>query len=145
VRDSCFGPVVAPGATNEGQRPWTNEMTLFLARMRRRGRSYRWIAKALGVPRAVCVERAAAAGLLQRSQPQQALVRTDEPEPLGPPGEILDDGVCHWVAGDVDGGVWRMCGHPSAGGTAWCAHHLSRVTRVPIERNMSPTGQRGSA
>lgn len=128
MTENCHCVAVSHGA-NDTPRPWTGEMTAFLARMRRRGRSYRWIAKALGVPRAVCVERAEAAGLLRRSR-LPVVTATDEPEPVGAPGDILDDGVCHWVAGEIAERQWRMCGHPSVHGTAWCAHHFARVTRT---------------
>jgi len=39
-------------------RPWTPAMTAFLVRMRRQGKTFGWIAKALGVTRGVAVGRA---------------------------------------------------------------------------------------
>ena len=101
----------------------------FLARMHGRGKSLTWIAKALGVARPACVARAEVLGLVRRRRHRFAANLCDVPEPLpiGPMGELLDAGVCHWVAGSVAARAWRMCGHPSVHGTPWCRHHLSRV------------------
>lgn len=108
-------------------RAWTPEMTDFLLRLRRRGESYRRIARMLGTTRAACVARAVEMGLLVRAGVLAKTARTPEPPALGGMGAILDGGVCHWVAGDTGAPGWRMCGHPSVHGSLWCAHHLARA------------------
>jgi hypothetical protein len=109
-------------------RRWTREMDGFLARMHARGKTLTWIARALALPRAACAARAVALGLVApRRAARSCLPVVPEPKPIGAMNEVLDGGVCHWVAGCLSAGVWRMCGHPSVHGTLWCAHHLSRV------------------
>jgi hypothetical protein len=106
-------------------------MTGFLVRMRRRGKTYGWIAKALGVSRAACVARAVKLGLLLKPVVRGHVTfvrRAHEPAAIGARREVLGEGVCHWIAGDPTDGDWRMCGHPCVHGTSWCAHHLARVT-----------------
>lgn len=111
-------------------------MDRFLARMHGRGKSLTWIAKALGVARPMCVARAEALGLVRRRARRLtgAVCDAPEPSPIGPAGELLEAGVCHWVAGSVALRAWRMCGHPSVHGTPWCRHHLSRVLLKVRER-----------
>jgi hypothetical protein len=114
-------------------RPWTPAMTAFLVRMRRRGKTFGWIAKALGVTRGVVVGRAAKRGLALRpalkSRVVQAVLR-DEPAALGPERELVDEGRCRWIKGDVADPDWRMCGHPSVHAGSWCAHHRARVWKA---------------
>lgn len=107
-------------------------MLQFLLRMRRRGKAYGWIARALGRTRAECVERAMKAGLLARQTPGPSVPIADEPEPIGPVKEILGDGVCHWICDEGGKGDWRMCGHPGVDGSTWCAHHRRRVYQPTV-------------
>ncbi len=109
-------------------RRWTREMDGFLTRMHARGKSFGWIGRALGLPREACAARAVALGLvLRRRAPRTCPPDAPEPKPIGAMNDVLDAGVCHWVAGCLSARVWRMCGHPSVHGTLWCAHHLGRV------------------
>jgi hypothetical protein len=110
-----------------GQAAWTPEAVQFLRRMRRRGRSFGWIAKALGLSRDACVRCAARVGIVRARRSDPTVVRYPEPEPLGPPREILEGPVCRWIEGDLEADAWRMCGHPSSGETSWCAHHRERA------------------
>lgn len=105
-------------------------MTAFLLRMRREGKSFGWIAKALGVTRSVVLGRAAKRTLARRWHVATRVTqetRAGEPAPLGPMRELLDEGRCRWIAGDVADADWRMCGHPSVHGRTWCAYHVARV------------------
>ena len=109
---------------------WTRQMTAFLVRMRRRGRPYGWIARALGVTRAALVERATRMGFIVRARGGRrfaAATAEGEPAALGPLREVLGEGVCHWISGDTADRDWRMCGHPAVSGTRWCAHHHGRA------------------
>lgn len=123
----------APSAENRQAKPWTRAMTSFLVRMRRRGKTYGWIAKALGMSRAACVARAVRLGLLLKPVVRGHVILArlaDEPPAIGARREVLGEGVCHWIAGDPADADWRMCGHPSHHGTSWCAHHFARVAAV---------------
>jgi hypothetical protein len=114
-------------------KPWTRAMTGFLVRMRRRGKTYGWIAKALGLTRGACVARAVKLGLLLKPVMRGHVTlarRAHEPAPLGARRDVLGEGVCHWISGDPWDSDWRMCGHPCVHGTSWCAHHLARVSAV---------------
>lgn len=102
----------------------------YLARMHSRGKSLTWIAKVLAMPRASCLARAMALGVIKRRAGARRVVDAAEPLPVGALRDVLDDGVCHWVAGCVATRAWRMCGHPSVHGTLWCVHHLARVRPV---------------
>lgn len=100
----------------------------FLQRMHARGKSLKWIAKALAVSREACAARAVALHVVERRRGAWLCVPdVPEPAPVGPPNDVLGEGVCHWVAGCLTARAWRMCGHPSVHGTSWCAHHLARV------------------
>lgn len=112
-------------------------MIQFLLRMRRRGKPYGWIARALGRTRADCVERAMKAGLLARQASTPPVALEDEPLPVGPLKAILDDGVCHWISDEAGHGEWRMCGHPGVDGSSWCAHHRRRVYQPAILAELS--------
>ena len=110
-------------------RNWSLAMTAFLLRRRREGRTLRWIAKALAMPFEQVRRKAVELGLVLKSayQARVPLARLDdEPVPLGPEREILTDG-CRWISADVSDPDWRMCGHPTAEGNVWCAHHCRRV------------------
>jgi hypothetical protein len=114
-------------------RPWTPAMTAFLVRMRRRGKTFGWIANALGVTRGVAVGRAAKRGLALKPALKARViqaVRGDEPAAIGPRRELVDEGRCRWIKGDVGDRDWRMCGHPSVHGSSWCAHHRARVWKA---------------
>jgi hypothetical protein len=115
------------GGADEVQPSWTQEMDGFLRRSHARGKTMGWIARALGRPREACVARAVALGLVKPRRAQAFAAPPPEPKPIGAMNDVLDEGVCHWVAGCVAARVWRMCGHPSVHGTLWCAHHLARV------------------
>jgi len=118
------------------QPSWTEETDGFLRRSHARGKTMGWIARALGRPRAACVARAVALGLVRaRRMPPAALPPSPEPKPIGAMNDVLDDGVCHWVQGCIAAQVWRMCGHPSVHGTLWCAHHLARVRPQAARRD----------
>ena len=125
---------------------WTQAMTAFLVRMRRRGRPYGWIARALGVTRAALIERATKMGFIVRRQRFAAPALSGEPAALGPPRTVLGAGVCHWIAGDVGDPDWRMCGHPAAGGSSWCAHHYVRVygSAPPAGEGAKPEARRAA-
>lgn len=125
---------VAPPAD---AKPWTTQMLQFLLRMRRRGKPYGWIARALGRTRADCVERAMKAGLLARQMPSSPQVVCGEPVAIGPIKEILDEGVCHWISDEAGNGEWRMCGHPGIEESNWCAHHRRRVYQPSILAELS--------
>ena len=112
---------------------WTPAMTAFLVRMRRQGKTFGWIAKALGVTRGVAVGRAMKRSLGVRPALRVRVIqatREGEPAAMGAMRELLDEGRCRWIAGDIDDADWRMCGHPSVHGGVWCAHHLARVLRA---------------
>jgi hypothetical protein len=121
---------VNDGGADEGQARWTQEMDGFLRRCHARGKTMGWIAHALGRPREACVMRAVALGLVKPRRAAPTFTPTPEPKPIGAMNDVLDEGVCHWVAGCLSARVWRMCGHPSVHGTLWCAHHLARVRPV---------------
>jgi hypothetical protein len=119
------GPVQPAGA-----KPWTEAMTAFARRMRRRGKTFAWIARALGFSRGDCVAALAREGVLCRATAPVARVETgDEPVAIGGTREVLDAGVCRWIAGDPCAADWRMCGHPSVHGSSWCEHHFARVSK----------------
>ncbi len=124
------------------RRKWTRAMTAALVRWRREGASFGDIAKRLGVTRAIAVGKAVFAGLARRGLRSRAMsevrVLPDEPEPLGALREVLAQGLCHWIRGDALGD-WRMCGHPSVHGGAWCGHHLARVYVGTACPSPSPT------
>jgi hypothetical protein len=116
------------GGADELQARWTLESDGFLRRSHARGRSLTWIARALGRSREACAMRMVALGVARPSRASPVAVPpTPEPKPIGAMNDVLDEGVCHWVAGCLAARVWRMCGHPSVHGTLWCAHHLARV------------------
>ena len=59
-------------------------------------------------------------------------VPSEEPSPLGLPGESTDG--CQWRHGD-DPKTWRCCGHPRKPGRPYCEHHYSRAyttQRIPM-------------
>jgi len=121
-----------------GPRPWTSAMTGFFVRMHRRGKPYWWIARALGVTRAMLLGRAVKMGLVVRAVVRRRRVMlgpvAGEPDAIGPTREVLGKGVCHWISGDTHDADWRMCGHAAVGGSSWCAHHYARVfDTAPIE------------
>ena len=103
------------------ERVWTPEMIDALKRLRGRGRTFGQIAKMLGVSRSAAIGKAMRVGLRVRAR-----VKAARAAAMGAAGEILERGVCHWIAGDIEA-AWRMCGHKSVHGTLWCAHHLARV------------------
>jgi len=122
-------------------RKWTRAMTVALVRLRRQGRSFREIVHCLGVAHSAAIARGVFARLAiepeRANLPADVGVFDDEPEPLGSRHEILEDGVCHWIRGDVTHGDWRMCGRPSAAGSPWCPHHLARVWVSRADRGMT--------
>jgi GcrA cell cycle regulator len=127
----------SPNPDPRSARPWTPAMTAFLVRKRREGKSFGWIAKALGVSRSVVIGRAAKRTLARRWRARTRVTqqaRADEPAPLGPLRELLDEGRCRWIAGDIADADWRMCGHPSVHGRTWCAYHVARVFE-PAQEN----------
>lgn len=105
---------------------WTLERIDELKRLRRAGAAYWRIAKRLGVTREAAVEKAMSLGLrpVARARVPEA---QGEPAALGALREILEPGLCHWIAGDVGPRAWRMCGHRCVHGSSWCAHHLERA------------------
>lgn len=112
------------------RRDWSLAMTAFLLRHRREGRTLRWIARALGMPFELVRRKALALGLVLTTAYQRRVLSVrleDEPAPLGSPRELVADGCCRWVEGDVSDEDWRMCGHPVQGASSWCAHHRRRV------------------
>lgn len=116
--------------TFDGRKHWSLAMTAFLLRHRREGRTLRWIARALGMPFEQVRRKAVALGLVLRTAYQKrvpAVRLEDEPPPLGAPRELVADGRCRWIGGDVSCPDWRMCGHTARPGSAWCAHHYGRV------------------
>jgi hypothetical protein len=124
--------------------PWTSAMTAFFVRMRRRGKPYWWIAKALGVTRATLLGRAVKMGLVVRAVVRRRMTSTPatgEPDAIGPVREIVGQGLCHWISGDTADRDWRMCGHPAARGASWCAHHYARV----YDTAPAPAGDEGAA
>lgn len=125
------------GLAAAAERPWTPAMTAFLLRMRREGKSFGWIAKALGVSRSVAIGRATKRTLACRWRARTRVTqeaRADEPAPLGPPRALLAEGRCRWIAGDIADADWRMCGHPCVHARPWCAHHVARVFE-PVKEN----------
>ena len=45
-----------------------------------------------------------------------------EPKPLGKPGDIPPSGRCRFIRGEMTPS-FRMCGHPTDNGGAWCMYH----------------------
>lgn len=112
------------------EQPWTSDATQFLRRMRRRGKSFGWIARALGTTRDACIDRAVALNIARpkvRPATREALA-AGEPPALGASREILEGAVCRWIVGELDQPDWRMCGHRALQDSSWCAHHFARVT-----------------
>jgi hypothetical protein len=105
-------------------------MTGFARRMRKAGRTFDWIARALGVPRETCVAAMARAGVLYRPRRKRRRIAAGrEPEALGGEREILDEAACRWIQGDPYTEHWRMCGQPCVQRSSWCAHHFPRAHR----------------
>ena len=118
------------GAEEVAERRWTLKSDGFLRRMHVRGKSMTWIARALGRTRAACAARAVALGVAQPRRVAATGVPAPAPAPSGPEGDVVGEGLCRWIHGSLPQ-RWRMCGHPSVHGTAWCAHHLARVRPAP--------------
>ena len=120
-------------AAADHRRPWTRAMTGFARRMRKAGRTFGWIARALGVSRETCVSEMARAGVLYRPRAARRRVASAgeaAPETLGDLHEILGEGACHWIDGDPRTNAWRMCGQPCVRRSAWCAHHTAKAHRA---------------
>lgn len=58
-----------------------------------------------------------------KSPPQMELVL----EAIGPLNDFPPIGKCRHIAGDVQAGDWRCCGHDALPNSAWCAHHHARM------------------
>ena len=103
-------------------------MIAFLRKKRREGKNMRWIAAHLGVPLGRAVAKAAGLRLiLQVPRTEIRLERQPgEPEPIGAPFALLEDGRCRWISNET-AGQWRMCGAPCGIAEAWCPHHRARV------------------
>ncbi len=82
-----------------------------------------WSQKA-AVKRAATMKlRGSVSGPKPKKAATDALAPSDEPLPLGQPGQ--NPGECQWIAGD-DPKTWVFCGHPKLAGRSYCSHHAQR-------------------
>ncbi len=75
----------------------------------------------------------AAGGPKPKKAATEALAPSEEPLPLGQPGQ--NPGGCQWIAGD-DPKTWVFCGHPKLAGTSYCSHHAQRC--LPPKHSAQP-------
>lgn len=104
-------------------------MLRFLKVQRRRGQPIRWIAERLGLDLLRVVAMAVNLRLTLHTSYRGRSCKTPPPaelEALGPPGEIVDDGLCRWIDADPQG-PWAMCGRPALEGSAYCPRHKQRA------------------
>lgn len=82
----------------------------------------------------VNVQRINAAKAAPRIKPEPFVMACAEVEPLNISLMDLKDGKCRYPFGD-DAATMTFCGHPTAGGSSYCApHHLHCSAGVPQRR-----------
>jgi hypothetical protein len=143
--------IAAPRTVAEcARRTWDARMLRFLLIQRRRGKPVRWIAGRLGLDLRRVVAMAVNLRLTLPSAYRGRKCKTrrrKEPKPLGPPGDIADEGLCRWIEADPQG-PWAMCARPALHGYAYCRHHKTRAylpRRPPVSTNIAATAPRPPA
>lgn len=54
------------------------------------------------------------------------VARLAEPEAVGPLADFPPAGTCRFIAGDVQSGDWRCCGHPAKDhARPFCSYHMA--------------------